>query len=173
MKRRPRGRRPLRRAEEELRSGARSAPGHAAGPAAGLLLLTAVLVPWGCGGDRDGTDTLSDSVYVEVMARLVVLDSALSPAPETASGDRERADSLRTRILESWGVDADRLLDYARTRGGDPEGMEAVWSRVHELSDSLAVAGWTPPGAEAPGDTAGADADTGREADDASGPGAP
>lgn len=122
----------------------------------GLALLAAAILVPGCGGDDGGgTQPLSDSVYVEVMARLVVLDSALSPSPEAASGDGGRADSLRARVLESRGVDADQLLDYARTRGASPERMEAVWRRVDELSDSLAAAGWTPPGTSPDGPPSG------------------
>lgn len=132
----------------------------------GPVLLAAALLAGGCGGDGgSGTETLSDSVYVEVMARLVVLDSALSPTPDAASVDRTRADSLRARVLESRGVEPDQLLEYARTRGTSPERMEAVWRRIHELSDSLADAGWTPPGGPPPpgdaaGDSAGAEADS-------------
>lgn len=123
----------------------------------GLALLAAAILVPGCGGDDDGggTQLLSDSVYVEVMARLVVLDSAFSPSPEAASGGGERGDSLRALVLESRGVDADQLLDYARTRGASPERMEAVWRRVDELSDSLAAAGWTPPGTPPDGPTSG------------------
>lgn len=132
----------------------------------GLALLSAALLASACGGDGGtGTETLSDSLYVEVMARLVVLDSALSPTPDEAAVDRTLTDSLRARVLDSRGVEPDQLLEYARTRGADPERMEAVWRRVHELSDSLAAVGWTPPGgappgagpadsARAPGDTA-------------------
>jgi hypothetical protein len=147
------------------------------------LVLTAALIAAACGGDgRSGTETLSDSVYVDVMARLVVLDSALSPTPEAASVGRTRADSLRARVLESRGVEPDQLLEYARTRGTSPDRMEAVWRRVHELSDSLTDAGWTPPGGPSPGDAAGDSAGAAADsaaggggdvdgADDASGPG--
>lgn len=110
----------------------------------GLLAATAALLVLACGdGGEDASRPLSDTVYVEVMARLVVLDSALAP-PSDLPGGEAAADSLRARVLEEWEVDADRLLEYARVRGGDPERMEAVWRRVHELSDSLGAAGWTP-----------------------------
>lgn len=136
-------------------------PPRRAGPwGAALVPAVAVLLLACDGADGDGPRTLGDSVYVEVMARLVVLDSALSPRAESPDGGSV-ADSLRDLVLERWDVDPDGLLDYARTRGASPERMEAVWRRVHELSDSLEAAGWSP-GDELPaqGDTARAPADS-------------
>lgn len=125
------------------------------------LALVATLALPACGADDTGPrPPVSDSVYVEVMARLVLLDSALAPRTGRG-GDGDGAlgaDSLRRRVLDAWGVRAEELLDYAETRGTTPEHMDRIWQRIDELSDSLDAAGWSPAGA--PGDSASAAGDT-------------
>lgn len=115
---------------------------------AGAVLLS---VAAGCGGagTEDG-GTVPDSVYVEAMARMVLLDTDVSPTLEPPlSGPA--LDSARSRVLEHHGVDAGELLEFARTRGGDPEQMQAIWQRVDELSRQLKDEEWRPlPDSAAP-----------------------
>lgn len=121
------------------REAARPAPGLGpAGAAAALALLAAA-----CGGTEAGAGPVPDSVYVEAMARLVLLDTAVSPTLEPAP-EGSALDSARGRVLERYGVDADELLAFARDRGGEPERMEEIWRRVYELSGKLKEGDWRP-----------------------------
>lgn len=126
-------------------------------PSGPLALLLVAVLAGGCGGDGEtarGHDFLADSVYVEVMARLVLVDSTFGDgAPALPSGTPP--ESARARVLEEWDVQGTELLEFAREKGGEPEEMQAIWSRIHELSDSLREAGWSPASPAAPvGDTA-------------------
>ena len=117
----------------------RRSPAPRAGPAGALLLVLLV----GCGGPEAGPRTVSDSVYVEAMARLVLLDTAVSPTLQPALTGAA-LDSARTRVLRRWGVDDEALLEFARNRGDDPGRMEAIWQRVYELSNTLQGEDWRP-----------------------------
>lgn len=163
--------------------GAASVAGRRIAGAAALLLLAA-----GCGGGEADRAPVGDSVYVEAMARLVLLDTAVSPTLEPALSGAA-LDSARDRVFERWGVDAEALLAFAREQGDDPDRMEAVWRRVYELSGSLKDEAWRPlpdsldplagdtlPGApvrpsDGPADTASAGPDTAAAADTAGAPG--
>lgn len=135
-------------------------------------MLALALLTGACRGGEAPATPVPDSVYVEVMARLVLVDSAFGASDGLPTG-APPADSVRARILERWGVRGEDLLSYARTRGDDPEQMQAIWRRIRDLSDSLETAGWRAP--TSPRDTApderrpgtGAPPDTGA---DASGP---
>lgn len=110
-----------------------------------MLLPLFLLAGCGEGGTTGGEEGagVADSVYVEVMARLVLLDSVMTPPSRHPEADVPH-DSLRARILRRWNVSGDQLLEYARLRGSEPEGMQRIWLRIRELSDSLDTAGWTP-----------------------------
>lgn len=132
-----------------MRPFARGPGGRAPAPRRWGLLLVALLAA-GCGSD-DGSGSaagpVSDSVYVEVMARLVLLDSLMaSDGPHQPEGLTR--DSARGLILGAHGVRGDELLEFARERGTRPERMEAIWRRIHELSDSLGETGWRPAGSD-------------------------
>lgn len=118
---------------------AASPPGLRVAGLATLLLLPAA----GCGGGEADRGAVPDSVYVEAMARLVLLDTAVSPTLEPALTGAA-LDSARDRVLERWGVDAEALLAFARERGDEPDRMEAVWRRVYELSGALKDEEWRP-----------------------------
>lgn len=128
----------------------------------GLALAALLLCGCGGGGDAGAPPPVDDSIYVEVMARLVLLDSTVTPTASVPRG--ASADSLRERVLERWSVDADGLLEYARRRGTRPRQMQAIWKRIRELSDSLEAADWVP---------AGAGPDTARARPDTAGPRTP
>lgn len=113
-----------------------------------LAPLATALLLWACGGEeRARSVPVPDSVYVEVMAQLVLLDSAMTgPAVVPLRGlDR---DSARQRVLERHGVDADALVEFAEERGRSPAAMSAIWRRIQELRDSLEASDWRPPAAE-------------------------
>lgn len=128
-----------------------SRPGRKTGPAPRRwVVVVLVLLLVGCGDDGGdaAAPPVPDSAYVEVMARLVLLDSLMgSGAPSLPEGTSR--DSARLRVLRAYGVQGDELLAFARERGTRPEEMEAIWRRIYELSDSLGDEGWRPP---APGD---------------------
>lgn len=140
--------------------------------------MLALLLLGACGGEERPATRVPDSIYVEVMARLVLVDSAFGASGAVPSG-APAADSLRARILERWGVAGEDLLAYARTRGEDPEQMQAIWGRIRDLSDSLDTAGWRAPtprrdtGSAAPGSGAGTPPDTVPAAPGADSAGAP
>lgn len=141
-------------------------------------MLALSLLLCACGGEEAPATRLPDSVYVEVMARLVLVDSAFGTSGAVPTG-APPADSLRARILQRWGVEGEDLLAYARTRGDDPEQMQAIWGRIRDLSDSLDTAGWRTPtprrdtGSAAPAAGAGTPPDTGPGASGADSAGAP
>lgn len=119
---------------------------------AALLLLVAA-----CGGPDAGERAVPDSVYVEAMARLVLLDTAVPPTLEPALSGAS-LDSARGRVLRRWGVDDEELLEFARNRGDDPERMQAIWQRVYELSSTLREQDWSPASEGGPGGADSADA---------------
>lgn len=134
--------------------GARSTTGT--GPALrSWVVAVLVLLSVGCGSGGGGAPAppVSDSVYVEVMARLILLDSLMGPGAASLPEGTSR-DSARLRVLRAYGVQGDELLAFARERGTRPEEMEAIWRRIYELSDSLGDEDWRPP---APGDRDGGD----------------
>ena len=114
-------------------------------------MLALALLTGACRGGEAPATPVPDSVYVEVMARLVLVDSAFGSSDGLPPG-APPADSVRARILERWGVKGEDLLSYARTRGDDPTQMQAIWRRIRDLSDSLDTAGWSAP--TSPRDTA-------------------
>ena len=107
-------------------------------PAVLALLLSAC-----AGEERPPAASSSDSVYVEVMARLVLLDSTMTRPAEVSLRGLDR-DSARRDVLERFDVDARDLLEYAEERGRSPAAMAEIWRRIQELADSLEGAGWRP-----------------------------
>lgn len=132
------------------------------------LLGAALLVSaTACGGEDAARSPVPDSAYVEAMARMVLLDTAVSPSLDPPlSGPA--LDSARQRVLERYGVDTEQLLEFARTEGDDPGRMQAVWQRVRQLSDSLRKDRWRPEVPEARDTVAGNDTVPGN--DSAGGP---
>lgn len=111
------------------------------------LVLLVLAGAAGCGPDGDAPDELPvrDSVYVEVMARLALVDSALGP-PAYLRELGIPSDSARALVLAEWNVQGEELVEFARTRGSEPGAMKDIWERVRERSDSLEAAGWRPGG---------------------------
>lgn len=136
-----------------MRPEARPRPGTGTGPAPRrwAVVLLALLAA-GCGSDGGSTPgpPVSDSVYVEVMARLVLLDSLMGSGSRHLPAGTNR-DSARIRVLRDFDVRGDELLAFARERGTQPDRMEAIWRRIYELSDSLGDEEWRPPASDSGG----------------------
>lgn len=110
----------------------------------GTALLASLLLLTGCAergeGAADGAP-IDDSTYVEVMARLVAVDSTFrDPAGELSIS----RDSARALILRAHEVRPGELLEFAERIGGDAERMRAVWEHIRLLTDTLEARGWTP-----------------------------
>ena len=99
------------------------------------LLLVSVLA--GCQLGEPADELPSDSMYVEVMARLSLVHAQL------VNRDPAAADSARQAILEQFGIEPAALQLYARHHGDNPEHMQVIWEAVSDLTlalDSIAKA---------------------------------
>ena len=89
-------------------------------PLSSLALVAAILFSWGCADDTATTidrETFID-VYVEIrVAALGTEDATLLPAD-------------RDRILESYAVSVDDLVEFAEVHGEDPTFMQEVWNDI-------------------------------------------
>ncbi|HKK08157.1 MAG TPA: hypothetical protein VKA44_04670 [Gemmatimonadota bacterium] len=106
---------------------------------AGLALACAAA----CGGRAERPGGLADSTYVQVMARLALVDTALAPSDFDLPDSLPR-DSARQLVLRRWGVSDTALLAHAEALGGRPDRMQEIWTSIRELADSLAKDGWRP-----------------------------
>ncbi|MEE8447795.1 MAG: hypothetical protein V3S52_09100 [Gemmatimonadota bacterium] len=87
---------------------------------------------------------MNDSVYVQVMTRLVLFRKDLLES-RGGHGYRVRMlDSLEIALAEELGVTAEDLFAFAEVAGRDPERMKGLWELVLAAVDSL-----RPPEAEA------------------------
>lgn len=165
----PEGRR-RRRGGRALTSALRPGP---LGPLAATLLAGALLSSACSTDEAPGPSGLSDSVYVEVMARLVLLDPDMTSETDVPLRGLPR-DSARSLVLDRWGVEPERLLRFAEQQGRSPARMAELWRRIQERSDTLESRGWRPgeendgearpdnssPGDSVPGDSVSGDSAT-------------
>ena len=87
---------------------------------------------------------MNDSVYVEVMTRLVLFRADLLES-RGGHGYRVRMlDSVEIAVAEELGVTAEDLFAFAEVAGRDPKRMQGLWELVLAAVDSL-----RPPDAEA------------------------
>lgn len=114
--------------------------------AAALLCAASLAGTTSCGGDAGPPTGLADSTYVQVMARLSLVDSAMAPAGYELPKGLSR-DSARALVLRRWGVTDTTLVAFADAQGVRPNRMQDLWTRIRQLADSLARAHWTPDGA--------------------------
>ena len=108
-----------------------------------LVVGLALACVAGCGGRTERPGGLDDSTYVQVMARLALVDTALAPSDFHLPDSLPR-DSARQLVLRHWGVADTALLAYADALGGRPDRMQEIWTSIRELADSLAEDGWRP-----------------------------
>lgn len=109
-------------------------------PSAAPLLLTFLLVI-GCGERGSGGDApITDSTYVEVMARLVRIDSTFRARSELSMG----RDSAREMVFRAYDVRPEELLAFADRIGPEVDRMHAIWDHIRVVADSLDRRGWTP-----------------------------
>ncbi len=101
---------------------------------------------------------MSDSVYVEVMARLVLLDPDMTSETDVPLRGLPR-DSARSLVLDRWEVEPERLVRFAEEQGRSPARMAELWRRIQERSDTLESRGWRP-GEEDQGDSVSGDSAT-------------
>ena len=112
-------------------------------PVVAPLLLAGVAVD--CTRPPASKPTVNDSVYVEVMTRLVLFREDLLER-RGGGGYRVRTlDSLEIALAEELGVTAEDLFAFSVVAGRDPERMKGLWELVLAAVDSL-----RPPEAEQP-----------------------
>jgi hypothetical protein len=87
--------------------------------AVGAMLASA------CGTANGRDDVLSDSAYVEVMARLARVRSQFTPR------DSVRGDSARRAVLAELDVEAGELSEYASRYGEDAAHMMEIWTTIN------------------------------------------
>lgn len=80
---------------------------------------------------------LPDSVYVEVLGRLVQVHQRLQRSRDTTGSVAMWADSARRAVLAGYALTEDELLTFARNRGDEPALMKDIWERIAALVDSL------------------------------------
>lgn len=124
--------------------------GRRAGAAFGVVTLAVALLSAACGRETGPATELEPDRYVEVMARLALVDTAMASSVR-AGPLAISPDSARVLILDRWSVTDDQLVSFARTMGRDPTRMRELWERVMTTADSLRDAGWTPGAEEADG----------------------
>lgn len=109
------------------------------------LSLAGLLLTAGCGGEGDEASAtkLAPDRYVDVMARLALVDTAMTTSVQVGPLSIS-PDSARRLILERWSVTGDELVSFARVASRDPARMQKLWERVMSTADSLREAGWTP-----------------------------
>ncbi|MFW6192074.1 MAG: hypothetical protein ACOC83_01195 [Gemmatimonadota bacterium] len=113
-------------------------------------MLSVALLSTACGEDGGPATELEPDRYVDVMARLALVDTAMASSVR-AGPLAISPDSARSLILDRWSVTDDQLVSFARTMGRDPSRMRELWERVMSTADSLRDAGWTPDAEDADG----------------------
>ncbi len=80
---------------------------------------------------------VNDSVYVEVMTRLVLVKDSMVSINLPYWSQQHELDSLETVIAAEEGVAADDLFEFARDAGRDPERMGRLWEVIRMRVDSI------------------------------------
>ncbi|MFQ5889230.1 MAG: hypothetical protein ACE5JR_04160 [Gemmatimonadota bacterium] len=99
-------------------------------------LVPTLLLAAACGDAPRSHAGLTDSAYVELLARLVLVE-ATTPAVGPPLARRQAEDSARAAILEEHGVSPDSLIRFAEIAGRDPARMQALWEAIAARVDSL------------------------------------
>jgi hypothetical protein len=106
-----------------------------AGTAAVLLLLPAT-VP-GCSGAPEEDRVVNDSVYVEIMTRLVLVKDSMMSINLPYWSQQSELDSLEKVIASETGVTAEDLFEFAVVAGRDPLRMGQLWEVIRQRVDSI------------------------------------
>lgn len=114
------------------------------------VALAVALLSTACGEEAGPATEVEPDRYVDVMARLALVDTAMASSVR-AGPLAISPDSARALILDRWSVTDDQLVSFARTMGRHPTRMRELWERVMTTADSLRDAGWTPGAEEADG----------------------
>ncbi len=88
---------------------------------------------------------VNDSVYVEVMTRLVLVKDSMTSINLPYWSQQSELDSVETMIAVEEGVTADDLFEFARVAGRDPARMGRLWEVIRQRVDSI-----RPPDEEEP-----------------------
>lgn len=115
-------------------------------PGGVLLLVTLLTGPTAC-DDSSPRGLIPDSVYVQTLARLAVVDTSFAPGRRVM--DDTPVDSARRLVLQERDVEPEELVEFADYWGRRPEKMHRLWERIRDLADSLRESGWRPAGPEA------------------------
>lgn len=94
-------------------------------------LVVALVASPACGGEAPEPGPVSDSTYVDVMARLWLVQERHDRE------DAEAADSARRAVLAERGVSEADLRAYAERHGDDPRRMAELWRAVEAKAEEL------------------------------------
>lgn len=105
-----------------------------------LLSLAALSLPavgLGCSRADSAATVIDDSLYVEIMTRLVVVRDSMDDIRLPYWSQRQALDSVEAAVEADYGVTADDLFRFARATGRDPARMRRLWETIGERVDSL------------------------------------
>lgn len=101
-----------------------------------VLLLLPATAP-GCSGAPEDDRVVNDSVYVEIMTRLVLVKDSMVSINLPYWSQQHELDSVETVIAAEEGVTADDLFEFARDAGRDPARMGRLWEVIRLRVDSI------------------------------------
>ena len=101
--------------------------------------LIALLVVAACSEDVAQPAPGDETLYVDIMTRLYLIDER---PPQTGTlAERARAgDSLRAEVLRTNGLEPDDLIALSGDLGSDPARMQVLWETISAQVDSLVEA---------------------------------
>lgn len=100
-------------------------------------LVLAPATAAGCSSAPESESVVSDSVYVELMTRLVLVKDSMMSINLPYWSQQQELDSLEKLIAAEEGVTADDLFEFARTAGRDPVRMRRLWETIRLKVDSI------------------------------------
>lgn len=80
---------------------------------------------------------VDDSVYVEVMTRLVLVKDSMVSIKLPYWSQQHELDSVEKVIASEEGVTADDLFEFARDAGRDATRMRRLWEVIRQRVDSV------------------------------------
>jgi hypothetical protein len=101
-----------------------------------VLLLLPATAP-ACSGAPEEDRVVNDSVYVEVMTRLVLVKDSMVSINLPYWSQQSELDAVETMIAAEEGVTADDLFEFARDAGRDPVRMGQLWEVIRQRVDSI------------------------------------